>query len=253
VPGARVRRRPQSRHDHHSTQELCRYQPIARASGEKRVVVVRFVHNDRLVDASTCRRSRPCRLLRGPRLLRQPTSARSRSRVCLTAARHPARRRPARTVRESRTRYDDETTACTPRPADRCLTPRLLGLSTRRCGRCIRGRSRTASPACPHLGLARVGGPRRRHAYAHRRRLDGDDTACWVSSTPGSPVGYLLQVGCVVSAHSQASPPACAGAPTVTREVPCPDTCAAELMGPDRLWGRSTTEKCSPGSRSRPN
>lgn len=65
----------------------------------------------------------------------------------------------------------------TPRPADRCLTPRLLGLAMRRCGRCTRDRSRTASPACPQAGLARVGGHRRRHAYAHRRRHDGDDTA----------------------------------------------------------------------------
>ena len=47
----RIRRRPGPLCLRQGPQELRRRQPITRASGKKKIVAARFVHNDRLIDA----------------------------------------------------------------------------------------------------------------------------------------------------------------------------------------------------------
>ena len=71
--------------------------PITRASGKKKVVLARFVHNDRLVDALMSPGVlRAAGLARRPRLLRQATRPRARPQRRAAPARQPARRHPAR-------------------------------------------------------------------------------------------------------------------------------------------------------------
>jgi transposase len=75
--------------------------PITRASGKKRVVAARHVHNDRLIDALMFQASRAiARLARRPRLLRQAARTRRRLQRRTAPGRQPTRRHPARMPQE---------------------------------------------------------------------------------------------------------------------------------------------------------
>ena len=70
--------------------------PITRASGRKKVVAARFVHNDRLVDALNAQAFASLSLARRPRPLRPAPRPRHRAQRRPAPARQPSRRHPAR-------------------------------------------------------------------------------------------------------------------------------------------------------------
>jgi transposase len=70
--------------------------PITRASGKQKVVLARFVHNDRLIDALLLQAQSALQASPGARLLRQATRPRARPPRRAAPARQPARRHPAR-------------------------------------------------------------------------------------------------------------------------------------------------------------
>ncbi len=71
--------------------------PITRQSGKKKIVLARYVHNDRLVDALGLQAfCRAARLTRRPRLLRPAPRPRRRPPRRAAPTRQPPRRHPAR-------------------------------------------------------------------------------------------------------------------------------------------------------------
>ena len=71
--------------------------PITRASGKKKAVLARYVHNDRLIDALMSQAfSALTGIARSPRLLRPPARPRRRAQRRPAPARQPPRRHPAR-------------------------------------------------------------------------------------------------------------------------------------------------------------
>ena len=108
--------------------------PITRASGKKKIVTARYVHNDRLIDALMAQAFAALPdLTRGPRLLRPPTRPRRRAQRRPAPARQPARRHPARLPQDPHPlRRGDRLAAVRgDLGEDRSLTFKLLGcLST---------------------------------------------------------------------------------------------------------------------------
>ena len=70
--------------------------PITRASGKKKVVLARYVHNDRLIDALMTQAFAALTGSPGARLLRPAACPRQRAQPRPAPARQPARRHPAR-------------------------------------------------------------------------------------------------------------------------------------------------------------
>ena len=70
--------------------------PITRASGKKKVVAARFIHNDRLVNALNSQAFASLNASPGARALRRPPRPRHRTQRRPAPTRQPARRHPAR-------------------------------------------------------------------------------------------------------------------------------------------------------------
>jgi hypothetical protein len=98
ILGARVPGDDPHRHaDGKARRNYAGTSPVTRASGKKKVVAARFVHNDRLVDALNAQALRvPERLARRPRLLRPAPRPRNRAQRRPAAAGQQARRHSAR-------------------------------------------------------------------------------------------------------------------------------------------------------------
>ena len=84
--------------------------PITRASGKKKVVAARFIHNDRLIDALMTWAFASLNASPGARAFYDQQRARTRTKRRAPAARQPARRHPARMLK-TRTLYDEATWA----------------------------------------------------------------------------------------------------------------------------------------------
>jgi hypothetical protein len=101
--------------------------PLTRASGKKKVVVARFIRNDRLTDALMAQAfTAPQRLARRPGPVRRRARPRHRVQPCPAQGRQPARRHPARMPQDPDPLRRGHRVA-SPRKQARCLTFKLLG------------------------------------------------------------------------------------------------------------------------------